>query len=85
MVWWILVLGVLTILSYLSDIGILSFLQDLRIPFFNASIVSVLILLCMLGLLGRMLQLAKKGEKESFKKRIRELEQELKALREKGG
>jgi uncharacterized protein YlxW (UPF0749 family) len=83
MIWWVFGLGVLAILSYLSDVGILSSLQDLRIPFFNASIISVLILLCLAGLLGRMLQMAKKGEKESFRRRILELEQELKTLQEK--
>lgn len=83
MIWWVLLLGILAILSYLSDVGILSFFQDLRVPFFNASIISILILLCLAGLLGRMLRMAKKGEKESLRERINELEQEIKALREK--
>jgi len=82
MIWWVFLLGVLASLSYLSDVGILSFFQDIRVPFFNASIISILILLCLAGLLGRMLRMAKKGEKESLWKRIHELEQELKALRE---
>ncbi len=83
MAYWILILAVVTILSYLSDVGILPFLENLRIPFLNASIVSILILLCMIGVLGRMLQKAKKGEKESLKKRILELEKELKTIKEK--
>lgn len=82
MIWWVFLLGVLAILSYLSDVGILSFFQDLRVPFFNASIISILILFCLAGLLGRMLQMAKKGERELLKKRIHELEQEIKAFRE---
>ena len=83
MAYWILILAVVTILSYLSDVGILPFLENLRIPFLNASIVSILILLCMIGVLGRMLQKAKKGEKESLEKRILELEKELNTIKEK--
>ena len=83
MAYWILILAVVTILSYLSDVGILPFLENLRIPFLNASIVSILILLCMIGVLGRMLQKAKKGEKESLKERILELEKELNTVKEK--
>ncbi len=82
MIWWVFALGVLAVLSYLSDVGILSFLQDLRVPFFNASLTSLLILFCLAGLLVRMLRMAKKGEKESLRNRIHELEQEIRALRE---
>jgi hypothetical protein len=82
MIWWVLALGILAVLSYLSDVGILSYLQDLRVPFFNASLMSILILFCLAGLLGRLLRMAKKGEKESLRNRINELEQEVKALRE---
>ncbi|TET69155.1 MAG: hypothetical protein E3J56_10130 [Candidatus Aminicenantes bacterium] len=83
MAYWVLILAVVTILSYLSDVGILPFLENLRIPFLNASIFSILILLCMIGVLGRMLKKAKKGEKESLKKRILELEKELNTIKEK--
>jgi len=37
----------------------------------------------MIGVLGRMLQKAKKGEKESLKERILELEKELNTVKEK--
>jgi len=83
MAYWILILAIVTILSYLSDVGILPFLENLRVPFLNASIVSILILLCMIGVLGRMLQKAKKGEKENLKERILELEKELNTIKEK--
>ncbi|MFQ6083514.1 MAG: hypothetical protein ACE5WD_09155 [Candidatus Aminicenantia bacterium] len=82
MIWWVFALAVLTILSYLLDVGVLSFLQNLRVPFLNASILSILILLCMVGLLGRVLRMRKKGEKEILEKRMHELEKELKALKE---
>jgi hypothetical protein len=77
MIWWVLLLVVVTILSYLSDVGMLAFLQEWRVPFLNASILSILILLCLLGLLGRMMQMSKRGEKEALKERVRELEKKL--------
>ncbi len=82
MIWWVLVLAVLTILSYLTDVGVITFLQKLRIPALNASLLSILILLCMAGILGRMQWMAKKGQKEALSRRIRELEQRIKTLQE---
>lgn len=83
MIWWILSLAVVSILSYLSDVGIFAFMQDLRVPFFNASICSILILLCMLGVLVRSLHMAKIGEKEFLRKKIDETEKQLKVFQEK--
>ena len=83
MIGWLFALAFVTILSYLSDVGILPFMQNLRVPFFNASILSILILLCMLGVLVRLLYMAKKGEKEILRKRINELEKQLKTPQEK--
>ncbi len=82
MTWWILFLTVLTILSYLSDVGVLKFLQDIRIPFLHASLLSVLLLLCTLGILVRMLWMRKKGEKEALLSRLAQLEQVSKAQAE---
>lgn len=79
MVYWIFFLTVLTILSYLSDVGVLTLFQDMRIPFLDASLLSVLLLLCTLGILVRMLVMRKKGEKESLAARIAELERTSKA------
>ena len=81
MVWWIFLLAVLTILSYLSDVGILTFVQDLRIPVVNASLVSFLLLLCMVGLLGRVLVMEKRAEKERLREKIKELEKKLGAAK----
>ncbi len=78
MIYWILFLTVLTVLSYLSDVGVLTFFQDIRIPFLDASLLSVLLLLCTLGILVRMLQKRKKGEKESLAARIADLERTAK-------
>jgi hypothetical protein len=75
MIWWVLVLCVLTILSYLADAGIWTLLQDIRIPMLNASLLSVLLLLCTLGILLRMLYMRSKGEKERLRSKVHQLEQ----------
>ena len=74
MIWWVLSLAVLTVLSYLADVGTLMFFRGLRIPFLNASLLSVLLLLCTLGILVRMLRLKSRGEKENLRLAISRLE-----------
>jgi hypothetical protein len=74
MIWWILVLAVLTILSYLADAGVWTLLQDIRIPLLNASLLSVLLLLCTLGILIRMLYKKNRGEKERLRSMVDDLE-----------
>ena len=80
MVWWVLSLAVVGTLSYLTDVGVLSFMQALKVPFLNASLTSILILLCTIGLLGRMLMKMKIGKKESLANRIIELEKKMISL-----
>jgi hypothetical protein len=82
MIWWILILVVLFILSYLSQVGTL-FLLQIKFPFLTSSLINVLILVCMAGVLIRILGRTRKGEKENLKKRIRDLEAELKILKKK--
>jgi hypothetical protein len=77
MIGWILFLAVLTILSYLTDVGVITFFNNLKVPFFNASILSVLLLFCTLGILIRMLSRKKKGEKEKLLQKINELERTI--------
>jgi hypothetical protein len=74
MIWWILVLAVLTILSYLADAGVWTLLQDIRVPLLNASLLSVLLLLCTLGILIRMLYKKNRGEKEKLRSMVDDLE-----------
>jgi hypothetical protein len=85
MIVWVIVLAVLATLSYLSDIGVLPFLQDLRIPFLNASIMSILLLLCAVAMLIRVLLKMKQREKEMLGTKITALEEELQAFKEKVG
>ncbi|MDH7511706.1 MAG: hypothetical protein QHH14_02025 [Clostridiales bacterium] len=79
MVWWVFALAVLSILSYLSDVGILS-LHAIRVPGLNASLISVLILLSAAGLLSRILWMKKKGRREELEEKVRELESRLASL-----
>ncbi len=79
MIWWVLGLAILSILSYLSDVGVFN-LNGLRVPFLNASLLSVLILLAAAGILARMLYMKKKGRREELLKRIHDLESKLAAL-----
>jgi len=83
MIVWVIILTVLAVLSYLSDIGVLPFLQDLKIPFLNASIMSVLLLLCAVVMLIRVLLKIKQKEKEMLGTKITALEEELQAFKEK--
>lgn len=75
MIWWILALAVLTILSYLADAGVWTLLKDIQVPVLNASLLSLLLLLCTLGILVRMLYKRSKGEKEKLRSRIKQLEE----------
>jgi membrane protein implicated in regulation of membrane protease activity len=85
MIVWVVVLTVLAVLSYLSDVGVLMFLQNLRIPFLNASIMSILLLLCAAAMLIRVLLKMKQREKELLGTKITALEKELQAFKEKVG
>jgi len=79
MIWWVLGLAVLSILSYLSDVGVVN-LQSLRVPFLNASLLSVLILLAAAGILARILYMKREGRREELHRRIQDLESKLAAL-----
>jgi hypothetical protein len=74
MIWWILALTVVTILSYFADTGVWTLFQDIKIPVLNASLLSVLLLLCTLGILVRMLSMRRRGEKEKLRSQLAQLE-----------
>ena len=79
MVWWVLFLAVLSILSYLTNVGLLTWLS-VRVPFLNASLLSVLILLAAAGVLVRILWMRKRGRREEMARRIDSLEKKLRIL-----
>jgi hypothetical protein len=81
MIWWILILAAITFLSYLSDVEVLRFVQEVRVPYLNASILSVFLLFCMIGALARLLHKVKEGEKETLAMKIVELERKVKDLK----
>ena len=80
MIWWILLLAVITFLSYLSDVSVFRLVHEVRVPVLNASVLSCLLLFCMIGTLGRLLQKVKEGEKETLAQKIIELERKVKDL-----
>lgn len=81
MIWWVLFMVVITSLSYLADLGFLEFMQEWKVPLLNASLLSVLLLLCLIGLLSRMLLMSKKGEKEELEAKVKQLEKEISSLK----
>ena len=83
MIWLIFTLLVLTFISYFLQNGT-PFLLDMRFPFLNAHFINTLILFCIAIMMLRILKRMKKKEKETLAQRIKDLEAELKALREKG-
>jgi hypothetical protein len=82
MLWWAVILVFLVVLAFLSQLQIL-FLLGWKYPVLAASGIHILILVCLGGVLFRILSKAKKGEKEILIRRIQELEQQLEALKKK--
>jgi spore maturation protein SpmA len=81
MIWWVGFMVILTVLSYLNDTGVISFLRNVRIPFLDASLLSFLILVGTAGILIRMLWMRRRGEKEGLKERVKRLEKELSGIK----
>jgi len=81
MLWWVLMLLVLVILSYLSQLGVL-FTMQIESPYLVATIINVLILACIVGVVIRILKRTKKKEKETLILKIKDLEDKLKAKKE---
>lgn len=81
MLWWVLILLVLVILSYLSQLGVL-FTMQIRSPYLVATIINILILACIVGVVVRILKRMRKKEKETLMLKVKELEDKLKAKKE---
>lgn len=82
MLLWTLILLVLVILLFLSQLGIL-FQLMLKFTVLSAIVLSVITIGCLVAVLLRILSKIKKGEKEKLLKKIQELEQELLAFKGK--
>ncbi len=82
MLWWVLFLLVLVILSYLSQLGIL-FTMQIKSPYLVATIINIMILSCIVGVVVRILKRMSKKEKETLVLKVKDLEEKLKAAKEK--
>ena len=80
MIGWIIVVAVVALLSYLSDVGVLEILRE-PVPFFDCSTVSIILMLTCIMMLLRAVKMSRKGEKEALRDRVKELERELEEAR----
>jgi large-conductance mechanosensitive channel len=81
MLWWILILLVLVILSFLSQLDVL-FTMQIKSAYIVAAIINILILACIFGVVVRILKRMKRKEKETLMLKVKELEEKLKPKKE---
>ena len=78
--WGLLVVG-MAILSCLADVGILPVFRK-TVPVLGASFMSILFILCGLGMMARAGYMARKGEKENLRQQLHELGKKIKERKE---
>ena len=76
MVWWILAVVAIALCSFLADVGVLTVLRE-PVPFLGGSTISVVLLVCCMGMLLRVARLSRRGQRESMKERMDHLADEL--------
>ena len=86
--WWVLIGIIVAFLAFMADLGMVEFPNKPVIPALSGgspTILTMLLFLIVFGILGRMLQMARRREKEflqsqvvELKERIGELEKEEK-------
>ena len=81
MLWWVLMLLVLIILSYLTQL-VIYFQMQIMYPYIVSAVINILILVCIVGVVIRILKRTKKKEKETLILKVEELEEKLKAKKE---
>ena len=81
MLWWVLLLLVLVILSFLAQLDILLTMQ-MKSPYLVSAIITILIMACTVGVVVRILKRMRKKEKETLILKVKELEEKLKAKKE---
>jgi large-conductance mechanosensitive channel len=81
MLWWVLMLLVLVILSYLTQLAIY-FEMQIRYPYIVSAVINILILACIVGVVVRILRRMRKKEKETLVLKVKDLEEKLKAKKE---
>jgi len=82
MLWWVLFLLVLVILSFLAQLDILLTMQ-MKSPYLVSAIITILIMACTVGVVVRILKRMRKKEKETLVLKVKDLEEKLKATKEK--
>ncbi len=82
MILWALAIVGMAILSYLADVGILPFFRE-TVPVLGASLISILFILCGLGMMARAGYMARKGEKEKLRQQLHELGKKIKDKKDK--
>ena len=81
MLWWVLMLLVLVILSYLTQLAIY-FEMQIRYPYIVSAAINILILACIVGVVVRILRRMRKKEKETLILKVKDLENKLKSKKE---
>ena len=81
MILWALAIIGMAILSYLADVGILPVFRE-TVPVLGASFISILFILCGLGMMARAGYMARKGEKEELRQQLHELGKKIKDKKE---
>ncbi len=81
MLWWVLFLLVLVILSFLSQLDILLTMQ-MKSPYLVSAIITILIMVCTVGVVVRILKRMRRKEKETLILKVKELEEKLKTKEE---
>jgi len=66
----------------LSQLGIL-FTMQIKSPYLVATIINIMILSCIVGVVVRILKRMRKKEKETLVLKVKDLEEKLKAAKEK--
>ena len=81
MVFWVFLVSMLALLSYLADVGVTGFvILRQPVPFLRASSISVALIVCCVFMLLRIARLAHRGERERMRERVDHLESELKEI-----
>jgi hypothetical protein len=81
--WWALAGLVVAIFAFMGDLGWLEFPNKPIIPALPGgcpTIVTMLLFIVVLGILGRIFQMSRRGEKESLRQQIHRLETRIKEL-----
>lgn len=81
MILWAFVVIGIAISSCLADVGILPFFRE-TVPVLGASFISILFILCGLGMMARVGYMARKGEKEKLTQQLHELGKKIKDKKE---